>query len=299
MRLSSILLYLLCAFSLTSCIDIEEEIWIEKDGSGRSEYTIDFSRMQDLLGDEAESSLDKIGRDSEVAAVDSVKGKISELLSSGELDTIINFTSLLEKDGRTFPMLLDSIRQEPGLTEAQASFIDETAEMLARMQLRIRISKEAGILRLTGMQSFTDVEERFSVGHLLGRIRELSGKENSVFPSDSLTAKLGPAQAVAELSKGSGLASINRRTFHYQKAGMNWSAFSKDKEDQFLFKMFLQTGSHKMTIHFPGKVKKVASNVSTKQLDKRTVQLRRPLRDLFNPGKSVDLEVQFKGLRRR
>ena len=253
MRFSTILLLILCVFSLTSCLDIEEEIWIEKDGSGRSEYTIDFSQMQDLLGDEADSSLDKIGQGSEMAAVDTVKGKISELLRTGELDTIINFTSLLEKNGQTFDMVLDSIRRESDLTAEQENFIDETAEMLARMQLRIHISKEAGILRLTGMQSFSDVDERFSVGHLLERVREVSGKENNIFPNDSIVTKLGPAQAFEELSKGSGAASIDGRMFRYQKEGMNWSAFSKDKEDLFLFKMFLQTGSYQMTVHFPGK----------------------------------------------
>ena len=79
MRLFSILLLLTSLFGLSSCINIEEEIWIEADGSGRSAYTLDLSEMYDLLIEKAEE---------ERNSADYSKDILAEVFRPVELDTI-------------------------------------------------------------------------------------------------------------------------------------------------------------------------------------------------------------------
>lgn len=54
---------------------------------------------------------------------------------------------------------------------------------------------------------------------------------------------------------------------------------------------------YKIVVHLPGKVKKVNSDNAT-IIDKTTVELVVPMDDLFDSATRIDLDIEFKGLKK-
>ncbi|MEL6658776.1 MAG: hypothetical protein AAFY48_08370 [Bacteroidota bacterium] len=299
MRFSTLLLLLLCAIGLSSCLDIEEDIWIEKDGSGRTEYTIDLSQLYDFIADESSEQLGKMDEDVEISTKDSLSGKLAELFQTGELDTIFYLSSLMEEDGVPVNSWMDSLEQDrENLTPEQELFLEETIEMVQNLQIRLQLSKADRTVRITGIQDFDNIDDRFSLGRLMNRLEDLSSEENNLLRPDSLGKNLQALKALTEMGKSAGIASIDKRIFSYQKTGMDWSELSDKKEELAMMKMFLSNGTYRLRVHFPGKVKKILSGKGVEQIDQQTVELERPLGDLFKPDLQLEMEVKFKGMRK-
>jgi hypothetical protein len=71
----------------------------------------------------------------------------------------------------------------------------------------------------------------------------------------------------------------------------------EDKQQMQMVEGMLGDEPYRLTIHFPGKVKKKLNSKYATRVDKETVVIEIPQKDLKNPDMKLDLGIRFKGLK--
>ena len=90
---------------------------------------------------------------------------------------------------------------------------------------------------------------------------------------------------------------LSGNTLRIRRSGLDLSNLGEEAASVApMIGMFLGTAPYRLVIHLPGKVKKTSEGVEV--IDKKTIAIEMPLSDLFDAEKSIDYEVQFKGLKK-
>ncbi len=296
-------LLLILALGLQGCFSMADEVWIEADGSGRFEATTDLSSMYPFLmmGLQEEMGKEKDG-DGKAESGDPMTAMMKGMLTSEEVDTTFDFQDMMSnamaEDGMDWEDMLDSLRTTPAtedFTEEQREVVLGVFDEMADMRMRIRSSQADQIFKTTSIQDFTSVNDMGSTGGLMAKIMELAAAEEG--------GPLGQGEEMdaimQQLTNAQTQLDLDGNTLRIRRSGMDVSLLGEEFTQNFaMIKMFLGNEPYRMLIHFPGKVKKISSSVAEK-VDKNTVAIEMPLDDLFDPEKQIDVEIQFKGLKKR
>ena len=136
------------AAMLTSCSSNEEELWIEANGSGRYESTMDLSGIYPFILMGLNSEPEEEGEEK-----DPFTKMMEGLLQSESVDTLIRFSDMvareLEKEGKNLDMLLDSLESvdinEAGITEAEKEANLKLFREMTNIQLRMQVKKSESL----------------------------------------------------------------------------------------------------------------------------------------------------------
>lgn len=289
---------LIAALSLQSCLNVQDEIWIEADGSGRYESATDLSNLYPfiMMGINEEKP-----EDGEEA--DPFTQWLKTSLQEGKVDTMLNFRGMMETamqeqmPGMSYDQMINFLENEPlpdDMTEQERETVLSLLETVGQMQMRMQVDPDKSMLKTTNITTFGGVDELQNMSQMMDVIMQLaqmgeSGPNPLEDPqTQAMLDQLGNAQTALDINKG---------VLRIRRAGMDLSMMGDElKEMMPMMKMFLGDQPYRLTIHLPGKVKKISSDVVTK-IDRNTVQLEIPLDDLFDPETLIDVEVKFKGMR--
>lgn len=275
-------------FFLTSCSSNEEVLWIEADGSGRHESTMDLSGIYPflLMGLSSESEEEE---DPSTAA-------FKELLQSASLDTVLNLASLIEgqlrKEGRSLDLMLDSLKsvdpEQAGISAEEVQSNLQTAQNLMRTNLRMQIEKSSSTFKITTINTFDDIAEFEEGGNFMETMMGLSGAPVG-----------GQADMVQDLAEARTRFSLkNGKTLKVIRAGQPQPELSEEEQQQMqMVEGMLGDEPYRLTIHFPGKVRKRLNSKYATRTGKETVAIEIPQEDLKNPDLKLDLGIKFKGLK--
>ena len=301
----NLMLLLILAIALQGCFSMQEEVWIESDGSGRMESTTDMSSFYPFLmmGLEEEMNKDKDGDGKPEEGMeeddDPFTGIMKDMMRAGEVDTIFNFRdmmeSTMEEEGMTWEMMMDSLRNssDADMTDAQKDMVVGMMEDFVDMRIRMQASKENQIFKWTNIQDFASVDETGSMGNSLMEMISMMEGENAFGQGDEMDAMM------SQMFEAQTSLDLDGNTLRVRRAGMDLSMLGEEAEQSMaMLKMFLGSEPYRMVLHFPGKVKKISSPIAEK-VDKQTVAIEIPFNDLFDPETLIDVEIQFKGLKKR
>ena len=304
----NLMLLLILALSLQGCFSMQDEVWIESDGSGRMEATTDMSSFYPFLmmGLEQEMTKEKDGDGKSEGGMeedsDPFTAIMKDAMRAGEVDTIFNFQEMIEsgldQKGMTWEMMMDTMRSGPdneNMTEEQIDMAADILEEIADTRIRLQANSDEQMLKWTSIQDFATVEETGSMGNslmeMISMMEEVSGE--GIGQGDEMDAMM------SQMFEAQTSLQIDGNTLRVRRAGMDLSILGEEAEQSIgMIKMFLGNQPYRMILHFPGKVKKISSPIAEK-IDKTTVAIEIPFNDLFDPETMIDVEVQFKGLKKR
>jgi hypothetical protein len=294
-----ILTLLMVAFGLSSCFNASEELWIEADGTGRYESTNDFSSLYPFMMMGLQQEQEEDGTETEEDG-DDFEQSMRRLLLAEKMDTTFDLSSILAsaaaEKGQTLDQMMAEMEAEmkadDTMPEDQKEALFGMIEGLLDMKLRMQANQASQTFKTTNIQRFDNLNNLTNFGETLGGILPLMGGGGGVPPE-----ALG---AMDQLFNSMTQFDLDGNTLRIRRAGMDLEALAGEDSEAMqsigMIKMFLGDAPYRLTIHFPGKVKKISSDYLTK-VDKQTVELEIPMSELFDPELRVDAEVKFKGLK--
>lgn len=293
---------LLCSliFSLSSCFNTNDELWISADGSGRFETTTDLSSVYPFLMMGLESELEKSKKEGQSGeSGDEFKDMFMGMLKGAKIDTTFDvqniMTSALSKDGMSvddfWNEMENKLDEEEDMNDAQKEATITMMDQLFHSKLRMQADKENQVFKTTMIQSFESFENFSSLGKdLMEVLPYIDGKGDSPLGANELAS-------MDQLFNSFTQMDIEDGTLRIRRSGLDLSSLGGEmKEVAPMLRMFLGNSPYRLTIHLPGKVKKVSEGVE--KIDKKTVAIEMSLDDLFNPEKSIDYQIKFKGLKK-
>lgn len=233
----------ICLFALSSCGDLEQELFLNKDGSGRLETSMDVG---ELLG--IGRSLENMGSD-----IDSVTDDF----------TIDTFTIQPEDEAKDAMQLFMEKVTDPAydknvdttftLYDAMpdsAKVSDPNPEMSKKINLRVQSPANSGDLKIGVIMNFRNVVElRDQIRYLqdLEKVSSVSGSAG--LPIDSQTF------LVFDTDMKAGWIKVD--TIQYEDVavgfGLNQDS-TKSSEDEAMMEMMFGNSKIKSVIHVPGEV---------------------------------------------
>lgn len=284
-------LVLSVAIMLTSCSSNEEELWIEADGSGRYESTMDLSGLYPFILMGLNSEEEEEGEEE-----DPFTKMMEGLLQSESVDTLINFSDMiareLNEEGKTLDMLLDSLQsidiEEAGITKEEKEANLKMFREITNIKLRMQVKKSESLFKITTINTFDDIAEFEQGGNFMETMMGMRDGADMGGQSEMIEDVLGAQTQFA----------LSGRTLNVSRRGQDMGDMSEeDKQQMQMMEGMLGDEPYRLTIHFPGKVKKKLSSEYATRVDKETVVIEIPQEDLKNPDMKLDLGIKFKGLK--
>jgi len=284
-------LVLSIALMLTSCSSNEEELWIEADGSGRYESTIDLSGLYPFILMGLNSEEEEEGEEE-----DPFTKMMEGLLQSESVDTLINFSDMiareLNQEGKTLDMLLDSLQsvdiEKAGITEAEKEANLKMFREMTNIKLRMQVKKSASLFKITTINTFDDIAEFEQGGNFMETMMGM--RDNA--------AMGGQSEMIEDVLGAQTQFTLSGKTLNVSRRGQDMGDMSEeDKQQMQMVEGMLGDEPYRLTIHFPGKVKKKLNSKYATRVDKETVVIEIPQKDLKNPDMKLDLGIRFKGLK--
>ncbi len=293
MKQLSYLLLLFTAAWLTSCTSNEEELWIEADGSGRYESTMDLSGIYPflLMGLQSE---DEEGEEEEE---DPFTLMMEGLLMSESADTVISFSEVIAKElkeeGRSIESLLDSLEginpETAGLTEAEKQANIKMVKGLMDMKLRLQINQSESLFKITTINEFDHIENFEQGGNFM---ETMMGMRDQAEPMGA------QAEMVKEMMGAQTQFALDGKRLRVSRRGQDMGDMSAEEKQQMqMVEGMMGDEPYRLTIHFPGKVKKRLDSDYAERVDKQTVVIEIPQEDLKDPDMEMDFGIKFKGLK--
>jgi hypothetical protein len=292
---TSLLFGLLLTLSalLTSCGTTQEELWIESDGSGRFESTMDLSAMYPFLMMGLEEQSEEEGNDP-------FSKTLVEAMKKGYADTTISFGAMMEeesieKGNNGIQSRIDSLESLPPAEteeEAQERATDiRIGKMMLNMKLRIQVEQSTQSLKFTTINAFQSIDELNQGGSLLSLLMNARPQTGMGNAEEKEFEQMVGKQTQFNLSAGK---------LQVKRQGSSGETDEMSEEDQGNMEMMrnmLGDSPYRLTIHFPGKAKKVKSPYA-ERIDDQTIIIEIPQEDLQDDDFELDLGIKFKGLRK-
>jgi len=259
MQTRTFAIVVIAAFILTSCIDITEEVFLNKKGTGKYSLAIDLSSLMDM-GMMADMMKDMdLGQEEgeeDIHFEDSVDlfGEMEE-----KMDTIMRFDNLP-----------DSIRQKiskPGI--------------LKKGYMRIQMDKAESLMLMSfhvDFDKFSDIEDFFTA------FEEIKGEQD---PSGGI---LGESD---DFMKG-GLFSLSKRVLSRLPTPKQTSdtAGLFDGEEGEFAKMMFEGAKYKTIYHLPGKVK--STTIPNAVVNGKVVTVENDMLAVMEEKATMHGEIKFK-----
>ncbi len=260
-RIRNIIIGIIVVCGLSSCGDIQEEMWLEKDGSGKLEYTIDLSEALPML--QMMMAMDT----TQDAGGGDIVGKLFEEMGTDDIDSTMNF----------YEVAPDSIKDGSG------NLTLEEVEDLKKIDMTVKANKasEQMLIKIgVDFTSFAEIDRLFSLmdksdggDENMAMMGEMFGDndfgENYLFDSKGFTKSAGEEDA--ELGDMMDDAS---------------------EEDMGMMEMMFGESKYVSIYHFPYKVKSAeGTNV---KIDGNTVVSKVPFMEMMEDQQKAALSVKFK-----
>ncbi len=252
---------LICAALLMGCAPSLQELWLEKDGSGSMEITIDLAEFMDMVDPMISAMVgDTLG--DEVSTSDAFTGE--------QFDTMANF----------YDVVPDSIKERMDnpeiLKKMTIHMIVDSIAQLATMKLGLEFENQnqlAEIVRalMESEKGSNDPMSMLSAEDLIG-----------MFPQYALDNKAGtitipPVKIDKSLIEGTEL----------EKQVSKLDSLDTNSEDLAFLRMLIGD-RYKLIVHAPGKIKKVSRDEA--KVDGKTVMLEV---DMIEELKNIDSRKEF------
>jgi len=258
-----LVLFISALFLLSSC-SMKEEIWLEKDGSGKLEITMDMSEMMGNAGAMFGAMLPSENDDSNMMP------KFDE--NAEATDSSFTFLSTLP----------DSIKD--GL---------EKPEDFERMQMRMVSNpkeKEMEFKMAFDFESFTDLDYLFKRFKDLGEAAGNDQNSNMMLQSMNQDSY---ADNYILSKKSFTRKSMKIDTDQFKEMTGDMEDFDpEDEKTQMMLKMFFGNATFSTVYHFPKSIKSV--NIKNAEVDGKTVSVRYPFLEYMESGNLEKMEVKFK-----
>jgi len=299
MKFWNAIILLITSIALTSCFNTTDELWIEKDGSGRFQTTTDLSSIYPFMM----MGLDKVKEEAETEGAevkkdDKFKKMFEELLKAESMDTTFVIQKLvqagLDEKGMTmddfWAKMDEEMKDDKSMPDAQKEVAMAMFDKMLNMQFRMQANKGDQMFKTTLMQSFTDITELSSLGKDVADILPyLDNEKTENMSADQLAS-------MDQLFNSFTHIDLNGNTLRVRRSGLDLSSLGEEVAQMApMMQMFLGNSPYRLVVHFPGKVKKMSEGVE--KIDKNTIAIEMSLSDLFDAEKSIDYEVKFKGLK--
>lgn len=284
MRLKNMLCTIFGAVLLltsTSCIDIVEEMFLNKDGSGKYTMRMDMSGMISMI--KMMSSMEDFGEES---------GEEGEEGEAPEEDVFDNLLTSKEAVDSTMylkdadPELLAQFKDNPGFAE--------------KVNIRMNADPDEGVFHIDFNLDFDNMDDMDYFFKNFDKIAAMMDDGDEEGGEMDMLGGMG-AGADSPLSgiMGDGITryfDLRKRTLIRRDATqkeMDSELDDLSAEDKQMMEMMFGDASYKMIYHFPGKVKKMTHREATLSADKKTVMLEGGMMDYLNGDFKVANIIKF------
>lgn len=245
----------------TSCMTIQDEIWINKNGTGKREMMIDMSEAypmmkmglaQELGEEEAEE-----GEEPESESEKELRELFTKAMESGKIDTLISPE--------------DQENKNPHVSD---------------QKVRLQIDDTKSLFAMTIIQDINDVYKMDW---------SETGSDDMMNMNESPSDQSGNpfAGLMGGGDEGFPKFKLEPKLMTIKKAKGEKSDDEESGEMEQMMDMFAGKGSYTYIVHFPKKVKKISGEGVMKK-DKKTIEMTIPLKELFNPESEYNISVKFK-----
>lgn len=251
--------------SLASCGEINEEMWLNKDGSGKVEYQFDVGESLPMIMMMVQAGAQQ--QLSEMENGEATQDKMNEImekLSSEKVDTTISF----------FDFVSDSIK---GLTE--------NPEQFKKMNLNIDLDSDANVALVKLAIDFNDFQE----------IDQMLKKFGNAFASGSPELS---NMGLGGMTDGFSFDDSNyftKKEFKQRRmssGGGGMEEMMGEGEGAQMIEMMFGNTQYSKTIHFPHKIKSVSG--ADAKIDGNTIRIERDFMEMMKEDQSKELQVVFK-----
>jgi len=258
------ILYLLALVLIfSSCGDISEVMWINADGSGKLEYSVDLSSALPML------QMMSQGVDSTQAGEGGkeMMDNFFETMGREDVDSTATFYS----------MAPDSIKESV-----------EGIEKLKKVSLNMKANKddESAIIKMIiDFKDFNEIDE------LITMVGEMQG-DGAGGAMGGMMGGMGGLDGFSYADNQYFTKKFYKRRPMQQDASMA-DMMGEDEESEGMMQMMFGNSDFIQTYHFPHKVKSVNLEEASIKAG-NTVVVRRSLMDVMNAKNGKELEVMFK-----
>ncbi len=269
------------ALFMTSCADITNEVWVNKDGSGKVDISMDMGEMMGMI--EMMASMEEGMKDGEESEEDSDtdEGEDEEdmfsmlgMSGSGKMenvDTSFNF----------YDVMPDSIRNKL-----------ENPELFRKMSMTTRMNKEESEMFLQMSFEYDSPEERDEIINSIGQLSE-KGDENAEKINQF---KEMMRQYDADLEKG--IVTIPEQDFSSEFAEdmggeeMDMDFDNMSEEDMAMMQMMMGDAGFITTMHLPDEI--ISCDDKSAEIDGNTITIKDSYMDLMKNKKFAGRTIKFK-----
>jgi len=264
--------------TFTGCIDIIEEVFFNKDGSGKYTMRMDMSGMVGMI---------------------KMMSQMGDIMpeEEGEGDTESeqgdDMASLMEE-------VVDSVMY---LKDASADIrqqFDDNPGFVDKVNMRMNINADENIFQIDFNLDFDDMDD---IDYFFNNFDEITSmmsndEESSELDMLGMGGGMGAGNPLGGIMGGDGFTryfDMTKRTLIRRDASKGETTMTEDMsaEEKQMMEMMFGDAKYKMIYHMPGKVKKMTNGEATLSADKKTVILEGDLMDYINGDFKVANIIKF------
>ncbi len=289
MRLKNILLIALAMFSLTTftgCVDIIEEMFLNKDGSGKYTMRMDMSGMMSMI--KMMSEMEGMSEDEE-ATEDAEDTEDSEEEEGG-------FDAMLEQGVDSIIYLKDASADILEKFEDNPGFAD-------KVNMRMNVDPDENVFVMDfnlDFDNMDDIDYFFkNFDSIMAMMDDGEDEEADELDMLGMGGGMGADSPLGGLLGGDGFTryfDLSKRTLVRRNTSVAEAADMEEDmgaEEIQMMEMMFGEAQYKMIYHMPGKVKKMTNKEATLSADKKTVMLEGDLMDYIKGEFDIANIIKF------
>ncbi len=269
--------------TFTSCIDIVEEMFLKKDGSGEYKLTMDMSAMmkEGAMKGMMEGMFNELG--------------VDEPKENPAGDNIVDPKRKKEEtqpDKPKRPMEMDSIMYLKDLPDSSKQRLDRP-EFYDKVKIHIKASEKKEMMKMTYILDFDNMADiDYFYQNLDKFTKESEPKEAQENPLGGMGGMGGMGGGMpGMLPKGMNLFKLAGKKLTRNK-DTSTEKMDMESQDMALMKMMFAGAKYTTIYHFPSKVKK--TTIDGAKVEKRTVTVESSVMDMMEGKAAMDGYIKFK-----
>ena len=269
---------------LMSCGQIKQEIWINADGSGLYETSVDMGEMLSILEAMPSEGLGAIGGEGPENILFSQLGKERVDTVFSLLATLPDSVKQILSDPQAMTKMLSDRSGGKEITEADTRQLMDNLRVL---DMFMRMDKAAAELSL-GLRVPFDKETGLNGAFKrMDALQTLQGQSAEAAPTtyelDGKTFRIRYSAEAAQAAMGQAMAAQGDRQMSREQLLENMSTLGMDYMS--------------LVLHLPGEIKKIEGTTYTKLAD-NSILIKVPFMSIIRDGKSFNADIKFKPKKR-
>ena len=265
-RITTAVFFLALMTTFTGCINFIEEIFLNKDGSGKYIFTMDLAGLTQL------GAMDNMG--------DLFGGDAKEKDEGTWSDIQEPDTTELEEPA---PQIMDSIVSIEEFLEGNIADVEDIDFWREKVKVRMQVNSEENIMKTSFILEFDDVSD---INYFYEHFDDIGGKSDNMLNGNSMEELFG---GVAFEMKG-------KKFIRRGQIKSTIEAMTEEEQQVWnMMKMFLATAQYKLIVNFEdAKVKKVTNDKARISGDNKKVTTKVSLMEYMEGKVSLENTIKFK-----